>query len=35
VRSVLGTPSEVFGVWLKSVLPSRSFEYLFRKSYKL
>jgi hypothetical protein len=23
------------GVWLKSVLPSRSFEYLFRKSYKL
>jgi NAD(P)-dependent dehydrogenase (short-subunit alcohol dehydrogenase family) len=35
VRSVLGTPSEVLGVWLKSVLPSRSFEYLFRKSYKL
>ena len=35
VRSVLGTPSEVMGVWLKSVLPSRSFEYLFRKSYKL
>lgn len=35
VRSVLGTPTEVLGVWLKSVLPSRSFEYLFRKSYKL
>ena len=35
VRSVLGTPSEVMGVWLKSTLPSRSFEYLFRKSYKL
>ena len=35
VRSVLGTPSEVLGVWLKSVLPSRSFEYLFRRSYKL
>ena len=35
VRSVLGTPSEVLGVWLKSALPSRSFEYLFRKSYKL
>jgi NAD(P)-dependent dehydrogenase (short-subunit alcohol dehydrogenase family) len=35
VRSVLGTPSEVMGVWLKSTLPSRGFEYLFRKSYKL
>ena len=35
VRSVLGTPSEVLGVWLKSVLPSRSFEYLFSRSYKL
>ena len=35
VRSVLGTPSEVLGVWLKSALPSRGFEYLFRKSYKL
>jgi|GraSoiStandDraft_4_1057263.scaffolds.fasta_scaffold112563_2 NAD(P)-dependent dehydrogenase (short-subunit alcohol dehydrogenase family) len=35
VRSVLGTPTEVMGVWLKSVLPSRGFEYLFRKSYKL
>ena len=35
VRSVLGTPGEVLGVWLKSALPSRGFEYLFRKSYKL
>src|SRR5262245_8828953 len=35
VRCVLGTPSEVMGVWLKSALPSRGFEYLFRKSYKL
>jgi NAD(P)-dependent dehydrogenase (short-subunit alcohol dehydrogenase family) len=35
VRSVLGTPSEVMGVWLKSTLPSRGFEYLFRKSSKL
>lgn len=35
VRAVLGTPTEVMAVWLKSVLPSRSFEYLFRKSYKL
>lgn len=35
VRSVLGTSSEVMGVWLKSALPSRGFEYLFRKSYKL
>ena len=35
VRSVLGTPSEILGVWLKSALPSRGFEYLFRKSYKL
>jgi NAD(P)-dependent dehydrogenase (short-subunit alcohol dehydrogenase family) len=35
VRYVLGTPTEVAGVWLKSMLPSRSFEYIFRKSYKL
>jgi NAD(P)-dependent dehydrogenase (short-subunit alcohol dehydrogenase family) len=35
VRAVLGTPTEVAAVWLKSMLPSRSFEYLFRKSYKL
>lgn len=35
VRAVLGTPTEVAAVWLKAMLPSRSFEYLFRKSYKL
>jgi NAD(P)-dependent dehydrogenase (short-subunit alcohol dehydrogenase family) len=35
VRSVLGSPVEVAAVWLKSVLPARSFEYLFRKAYKL
>jgi NAD(P)-dependent dehydrogenase (short-subunit alcohol dehydrogenase family) len=35
VRSVLGSPTEVLAVWLKSVLPARGFEYLFRKSYKL
>jgi NAD(P)-dependent dehydrogenase (short-subunit alcohol dehydrogenase family) len=35
VRSIVGSPTEVLGVWLKSVLPSRSFEYIFRKSYEL
>jgi NAD(P)-dependent dehydrogenase (short-subunit alcohol dehydrogenase family) len=35
VRSILGSPVEVAAVWLKSVLPARSFEYLFRKAYKL
>jgi NAD(P)-dependent dehydrogenase (short-subunit alcohol dehydrogenase family) len=35
VRSVLGPPTEVLGVWLKALLPARSFEYLMRKSYKL
>ena len=35
VRCVLGSPTEVLAVWLKSVLPARSFEYLIRKSYKL
>lgn len=35
VRSLVGTPIEVMGVWLKSFLPSRGFEYLFRQSYGL
>jgi len=33
VRSLVGAPLEVLGVWGKQVLPSRTFEYLFRKSY--
>jgi NAD(P)-dependent dehydrogenase (short-subunit alcohol dehydrogenase family) len=35
VRSLVGTPTELTGVWLKSFLPSRGFEYLFRQSYGL
>jgi NAD(P)-dependent dehydrogenase (short-subunit alcohol dehydrogenase family) len=35
VRSVLGSPVEVAAVWLKSVLPARSFEALFRTAYRL
>lgn len=35
VRSLIGSPVEVAGVWLKSLLPNRGFEYILRKSYKL
>lgn len=35
VRCLIGSPVEVAGVWLKALLPSRSFEYLLRRSYKL
>jgi len=33
VRVVVGAPLEVLGVWGKLILPSRCFEYLFRKAY--
>jgi NAD(P)-dependent dehydrogenase (short-subunit alcohol dehydrogenase family) len=35
VRSLAGSPFEVLAVGLKSVLPSRLFEHLFRKCYGL
>jgi short-subunit dehydrogenase len=34
-RYVIGSPTEVMAVRLKSYLPSRSFEYMFRKAYRL
>ena len=33
VRTVVGTAFEVMGVWGKTVLPARSFEYLMRQAY--
>ena len=33
VRVLVGSPLEVLGVWGKTLLPSRGFEYLFRKAY--
>jgi NAD(P)-dependent dehydrogenase (short-subunit alcohol dehydrogenase family) len=35
VRTVVGSPAEIGAVWLKSLMPGRSFEALFRKAYKL
>ena len=35
VRCLAGSPLEVFAVRLKSILPSRIFEHLFRKAYGL
>jgi NAD(P)-dependent dehydrogenase (short-subunit alcohol dehydrogenase family) len=35
VRTVVGSPSEIGAVWLKSLMPGRSFEALFRRTYKL
>ena len=35
VRSTLGSPIEIAAVWLKSVLPGRGFELVFRTAYKL
>jgi NAD(P)-dependent dehydrogenase (short-subunit alcohol dehydrogenase family) len=35
VRCVVGSPTEVAAVWLKSLLPSRAFESIFRSAYKL
>jgi NAD(P)-dependent dehydrogenase (short-subunit alcohol dehydrogenase family) len=32
-RIIVGSPLEILGVWGKSMLPSRGFEYLFRKAY--
>jgi NAD(P)-dependent dehydrogenase (short-subunit alcohol dehydrogenase family) len=34
-RYVIGSPAEVMAVRLKGYLPSRSFEYMFRKAYRL
>jgi NAD(P)-dependent dehydrogenase (short-subunit alcohol dehydrogenase family) len=33
VRTVVGTALELMGVWSKTVLPARSFEYLMRQAY--
>lgn len=33
VRTVVGNPLEVAGVWAKALLPSSSFEYVFRKAH--
>lgn len=33
VRSIVGSPLEVAGVWAKALMPSRSFEYIFRKAH--
>jgi NAD(P)-dependent dehydrogenase (short-subunit alcohol dehydrogenase family) len=33
VRIIVGSPLEILGVWGKRMLPSRGFEYLFRKAY--
>ncbi len=35
VRCVLGSPVEVAAVWLKRLLPARSFEAIFRTVYRL
>lgn len=32
-RVVVGSPLEVAGVWAKALLPSRSFEFIFRKAH--
>jgi NAD(P)-dependent dehydrogenase (short-subunit alcohol dehydrogenase family) len=32
-RMLVGSPLEILGVWGKNLLPSRGFEYLFRKAY--
>jgi len=32
-RCVVGSPVEMLAAWTKPVMPSRTFEYLFRKSY--
>ena len=32
-RAVVGSPLELLGVWGKTVLPARSFEYLMRQAY--
>jgi NAD(P)-dependent dehydrogenase (short-subunit alcohol dehydrogenase family) len=32
-RAVVGNPLEVAGVWAKALLPSRGFEYVFRKAH--
>jgi NAD(P)-dependent dehydrogenase (short-subunit alcohol dehydrogenase family) len=34
-RYVIGSPTEVMAVRLKSYLPPRSFEYIFRRAYRL
>jgi NAD(P)-dependent dehydrogenase (short-subunit alcohol dehydrogenase family) len=34
-RRVIGTPVELLGVWLQTILPAASFEYILRKSYGL
>jgi hypothetical protein len=33
VRVIVGSPLEKLGVLGKTVLPSRTFEYVFRKAY--
>jgi hypothetical protein len=33
VRAIVGSPLEKLGVLAKTVLPSRTFEYVFRKAY--
>ena len=33
VRVVVGSPLEIAGVWAKSLLPGRSFEFVFRKAH--
>lgn len=32
-RLVVGSPLEIAGVWAKALMPSRCFEYIFRKAY--
>lgn len=33
VRSIVGSPLEIAGVWAKALLPSRGFEFIFRKAH--